>query len=147
MIKFVRRKLPCWVGTSGYVSYEQSVICDIFFEDEEELLSWIKETLTFTSEIFPLEISDNSVIWGGVLGWIEQFEYPEILDIPIERARIDREMKKLKLQLHYLQNKVCKHPIASKIPRSNTGNYDPSADMYWYEFKCPDCGLYWTEDQ
>lgn len=31
--------------------------------------------------------------------------------------------------------------------RGNTGNYDPSADSYWVEFKCPVCGDHWTESQ
>ena len=41
----------------------------------------------------------------------------------------------------------CTHPNLSKIANSNTGNYDPSADCWWYECKCPDCGKYWHEDQ
>lgn len=41
----------------------------------------------------------------------------------------------------------CQHPSATRTARANTGNYDPSADCYWYEFRCPDCGKFWTEDQ
>jgi hypothetical protein len=147
MIKFKRRKLQCWIGTSGYVSDEQCVISDIFFKDEEELLSWIKETLTFTSGVFPLEITDNSVIWGGVIGWIEVVPARVITDIQAEKARLDEEQRKLDCELDYLQNTVCTHPNSTKLACCNTGNYDPSADRYWYQCQCPDCGLYWTEDQ
>jgi len=42
---------------------------------------------------------------------------------------------------------VCTHPNASKEARSNTGNWDPSADSYWYQCKCPDCQKAWTEEQ
>ena len=42
---------------------------------------------------------------------------------------------------------LCKHPDVTKKMCSNTGNYDPSADSYWYECKCPDCGKRWNEDQ
>ena len=42
---------------------------------------------------------------------------------------------------------TCKHPNLEKTHKSNTGNYDPSADSYWIEFKCPDCNKFWMEDQ
>lgn len=42
---------------------------------------------------------------------------------------------------------TCSHPAASKKHCGNSGNYDPSADSYWIEFKCPDCGKRWMEDQ
>lgn len=42
---------------------------------------------------------------------------------------------------------ICLHPAASKKYRGNSGNYDPSADSYWVEYKCPDCGKFWCEDQ
>lgn len=42
---------------------------------------------------------------------------------------------------------LCEHPDASKEYKANSGNYDPSADSYWIEYKCPDCGRFWMEDQ
>lgn len=42
---------------------------------------------------------------------------------------------------------ACPHTQVTKVAKSNTGNYDPSVDSYWYEFSCPDCGKWWTEDQ
>jgi hypothetical protein len=42
---------------------------------------------------------------------------------------------------------ACPHPDATKEPKANTGNYDPSSDCYWYDCHCPDCGKFWTEDQ
>lgn len=42
---------------------------------------------------------------------------------------------------------LCSHPTASKENRGSSGNYDRSADAYWIEFRCPDCGKFWMEDQ
>lgn len=42
---------------------------------------------------------------------------------------------------------TCKHPAVTKKYQGSSGNYDPSADCYWIEFKCPDCGKRWMEDQ
>jgi len=41
----------------------------------------------------------------------------------------------------------CEHSFADRKACSNTGNYDPSANCYWYEFRCGDCGKFWREDQ
>ena len=41
----------------------------------------------------------------------------------------------------------CPHVNHSKTPHSNSGNYDPSADAYWYACECFDCGKRWHEDQ
>lgn len=43
--------------------------------------------------------------------------------------------------------KECKHPMAERINRADTGNYDSSQDSYWRDCKCPDCGKFWKEDQ
>lgn len=37
----------------------------------------------------------------------------------------------------------CLHPTKTTTAGSNTGNYDPSADSYWYDHDCPDCGKRW----
>jgi len=59
---------------------------------------------------------------------------------------IDRQEEKLARELSKLQL-VCSHPNAKKEYRSNTGNYDPSADSYWIDFQCPDCRKKWWEAQ
>ena len=59
---------------------------------------------------------------------------------------IDRREEKLASELNKLQA-LCKHPNLEKTHKSNTGNYDPSADSYWIEFRCPDCRARWNEDQ
>ena len=41
----------------------------------------------------------------------------------------------------------CQHTNVVKTPKSDTGNWDKYSDSYWYEFKCPDCGKFWREDQ
>lgn len=46
-----------------------------------------------------------------------------------------------------LLQSTCLHPNADKKYCANTGNYDPTADSYWIEYRCPDCGKFWQEDQ
>jgi hypothetical protein len=63
------------------------------------------------------------------------------------------KLKSLKEQLAHVTNQIeelnstCTHPNVDKKHRGDTGNYDPSADSYWIEYKCPDCGKFWTETQ
>lgn len=59
---------------------------------------------------------------------------------------IDRREDKLASELAKLQS-TCTHPNLEKTYKSNTGNYDPTADSYWIEFRCPDCRARWNEDQ
>jgi hypothetical protein len=61
-------------------------------------------------------------------------------------ASIDQREEKLAVELANLQA-ACTHPNVEKEYKSNTGNYDPSADHYWIEFRCPDCRKRWNEDQ
>jgi hypothetical protein len=61
-------------------------------------------------------------------------------------AKIVARLARAEHDLRELQSE-CDHTFVKKVARSNTGNYDPSADAYWYEFTCPDCGKYWHEDQ
>ncbi len=42
---------------------------------------------------------------------------------------------------------VCPHLDASKKHCGSTGNWDRSDDCYWIEYKCPDCGKFWSVDQ
>lgn len=43
----------------------------------------------------------------------------------------------------------CEHPapFLDKSAGSSTGNYDPGADCYWYDFHCHICGKRWRVDQ
>jgi predicted RNA-binding Zn-ribbon protein involved in translation (DUF1610 family) len=61
-------------------------------------------------------------------------------------ASIDRREEKLADELAALQA-ICTHTNVEKEYKSNTGNYDPTADSYWIDFRCPDCGKRWIEDQ
>lgn len=59
---------------------------------------------------------------------------------------IDKNIKKYYKKLKELQEE-CPHTNVDKKYKGNTGNYDPSCDIYWIEFKCPDCGKFWTVEQ
>lgn len=69
------------------------------------------------------------------------------------QAAIFRRAQSAQRQVEGAQKKLnavrdeCTHPFAVKINRGNTGNYDPSADCYWKDCSCPDCGKVWQEDQ
>jgi len=59
---------------------------------------------------------------------------------------IDRREERLARELNKLQA-LCNHPNLEKTYKSDTGNYDPSADSYWTEHRCPDCRARWNEEQ
>jgi len=62
----------------------------------------------------------------------------------IDRARV--KIEKLEQEILTLQRE-CPHTNASKKGCSDTGNWCKGDDSYWWEFRCPDCGKYWVEDQ
>jgi len=41
----------------------------------------------------------------------------------------------------------CPHENCSEEYKGNSGNYDPTADSYWIEFRCADCDKFWIEEQ
>jgi hypothetical protein len=59
---------------------------------------------------------------------------------------INNNIKKWNDALRMLQV-TCTHPTATKKYGANTGNYDPSADSYWIDYTCPDCGKRWMTEQ
>jgi len=61
-------------------------------------------------------------------------------------AELDAEIARLVEERSVLRAK-CKHTNAVYKYCADTGNYDPSSDCYWIEYRCYDCGKYWTEDQ
>ena len=64
-------------------------------------------------------------------------------------------IKELKATLDEVNAKIkkiqeeCSHPepCLEKIPKANTGNWDPSEDSYWYSCYCSLCEKRWTEPQ
>lgn len=46
-------------------------------------------------------------------------------------------------ELHEHQEK-CEHPDVTTKYGSNTGNYDPTCDCYWTDYKCNVCLKFWT---
>ncbi len=59
---------------------------------------------------------------------------------------IKKRENKLYEQLKELQS-ICEHTNVNKVYKGDTGNYDPGADIYWIEWRCPDCGKFWITEQ
>ena len=65
------------------------------------------------------------------------------------RERMDQLLQikeETRMAIHLLQEK-CEHEEVNVQPGSNTGNYDPTADSYWYDYICRSCDKRWREDQ
>lgn len=56
------------------------------------------------------------------------------------------ELERVSKSILALQQQ-CTHPVVTRIPKSDTGNYDRSQDRYWYDCRCVDCDKRWLEDQ
>ena len=61
-------------------------------------------------------------------------------------TRIVAMRSRLSQELYALQD-ACPHNDKTGKYGSNTGNYDPSEDSYWYEINCKCCKKAWSEDQ
>jgi pantothenate kinase len=59
---------------------------------------------------------------------------------------IDNCIKELEWLNSCMQNirKVCTHRVFITKAGGNTGNYDPSTDIYWTNFTCCICKHQWT---
>jgi len=55
-------------------------------------------------------------------------------------ARLDKKVQTLTTELEGLQAK-CLHKNVKTEHGGNTGNYDPTSDIYWTETTCLDCGF------
>lgn len=64
-----------------------------------------------------------------------------------QRERYENEIKRLHTALFNLQTTGCEHPFATRVNKSDTGNWCKADDRYWVECACPDCGKRWAEDQ
>ncbi len=64
----------------------------------------------------------------------------------LKAVRLTREIAELYNQLYAHQAK-CKHTKVIKVANSDTGNWCPADDSYWYDCACPTCLKSWTEDQ
>lgn len=62
------------------------------------------------------------------------------------REKLERSLREAEAALSRFKG-ICAHPNHTRTAGSNTGNYDPSADSYWYDFECSDCGHRWTTPQ
>jgi hypothetical protein len=69
-----------------------------------------------------------------------------MISITKQRERLEARMKKLAEDISALQT-ACPHTGAFRKAKADTGNWDRGHDSYWYEFKCLECGKFWTELQ
>lgn len=81
-------------------------------------------------------------------------KYNEVLKSEDEEFKNSRlEFLKIKKEVLAAYEKMyefqenCPHTYLKIKARSDTGNYDPSQDSYWYEIECKCCGSRWNEDQ
>lgn len=64
-------------------------------------------------------------------------------------------IKELKQQLADIQQRInsiqlaCSHPAeaSTRVGHSNTGNYDPTCDEYWWDYHCALCDKQWSTPQ
>lgn len=56
------------------------------------------------------------------------------------------KLELLKKQISNYQNK-CQHKNTEHEHGANTGNWDPSNNIYWTTYHCLDCNKRWTEYQ
>jgi hypothetical protein len=61
-------------------------------------------------------------------------------------ARIQKHQERWDLAEKQLKE-LCSHPDTSKKHCGDTGNWDRNQDSYWIEYRCPDCGKFWSVDQ
>jgi len=59
---------------------------------------------------------------------------------------LEKHIIEIRTKIEDIQ-KACSHPEAAvtKEAGSNTGNYDPSCDSYWYDYFCNCCEKRWRE--
>lgn len=73
---------------------------------------------------------------------------PEASETRLKYNTCKIQLDVLNQQIKELQ-KNCAHPreVVLVENKSNTGNYDPTADCYWKEMHCLACDKRWSEDQ
>ena len=62
------------------------------------------------------------------------------------REKLEAKITELHGKITELQE-TCRHDNLTYKCGGSSGNYDPSADCYWIDWHCEDCGKRWTTDQ
>lgn len=62
-------------------------------------------------------------------------------------ARLNDKISLLRAEIKVIQDDLCGHVNHTKKYDGNSGNYDPSADSYWIDWECKDCGKMMTTPQ
>lgn len=86
------------------------------------------------NECIDLEFALDCVIAG---------EWEEVSLIRERVNKLNKQIEECNNQLKDIQ-KECKHQNIEKESHADTGNYDPSNDRDWTDFKCLDCDKQWT---
>jgi hypothetical protein len=60
-------------------------------------------------------------------------------------AQLEQQKAEIEEQIFELRQK-CRHVRVKHKYASDTGNYDPSCDRYWSEYRCKTCGAKWDVD-
>ena len=55
-------------------------------------------------------------------------------------------IEKCRVRIEKIRDR-CPHTNKAVKHCGDTGNYDPTADCYWDENTCPDCGKRWDSNQ
>ena len=143
--KSLAEEYTLWIELSkvGLVEY-----CDSF---EKTTL----DPMTFADEVMPFQyvaISYSEYYGNWVIDPNVQMGCQVALEETLDRS-INKRMMKLKKKISDLNDQVlklqaeCPHARVKETNRADTGNYSYSDDRYWIEFRCHDCGKWWSEDQ
>lgn len=63
-------------------------------------------------------------------------------------TELKEQIGSIRKEIELIQDE-CNHPKASLDikHKADTGNYDPTQDSYWTEYRCGLCEKSWNEDQ
>lgn len=127
------------------------LIGDLEFETGSSFITYFDEDeyhiyqLDFWEEGDECPVKLHRLILSGTCFKENSMEYTQNEAIIDQRICIENAIAGYKKQLEQLQES-CPHINLQSVNKSDTGNYDPSADCYWKEHKCHSCGKFWTED-
>lgn len=70
---------------------------------------------------------------------------PSFMTFRLRSKKYKEQLAKIAQQYAEMQNE-CPHINSTYLAQGNSGGWD-NDDEYWYEWRCGDCGKYWTTPQ